>query len=158
IHSICRTHRVAWWCLPAHPAFVPSRRPKLRGRQDLLMTLISPAASNPGKPRGCLWRLEPLSLQLATHTHKPRSQTALGADAEFMQFSITVPGNQQEEHSMRRAALIALLLIAAAAFAPRPASAAYNLPWCAQYADDSNILNCAFTSMEQCQETVRGIG
>jgi len=54
---------------------------------------------------------------------------------------------QQEEKSMRIAALVILMLTAA--FAPHPAMAAYNLPWCAQY-DDSNILSCAFTSMRQC--------
>ena len=58
---------------------------------------------------------------------------------------------------MRMAAL-ALMLTTAALFAPQPAVAAYNLPWCAQYDDGSNILSCAFTSMQQCWETVRGIG
>jgi hypothetical protein len=74
-----------------------------------------------------------------------------------MQFSITVSTNQQEEQSMRISAFVALVLTAAAAFAPRPAAAAYDLPWCAQYYD-SNITSCAFTSYQQCMATISGIG
>ncbi len=59
---------------------------------------------------------------------------------------------------MRKSAFVVLTLAAAAAFAPQPASAAYDLPWCAQYADAGNILSCAFTSYQQCMATVRGIG
>jgi hypothetical protein len=74
-----------------------------------------------------------------------------------MQSSITVPTNQQEEQSMRISASVALVLTTAVAFAPRPATAAYNLPWCAQYYD-SNITSCAFTSYQQCMATISGIG
>jgi Protein of unknown function (DUF3551) len=58
---------------------------------------------------------------------------------------------------MRISAFVALTLVTMAAFAPRPAAAAYNLPWCAQYYE-SNILSCAFTSYMQCMATVSGVG
>jgi hypothetical protein len=58
---------------------------------------------------------------------------------------------------MRISAFVSLVLVAIAASAPRPAAAAYNLPWCAQY-DYSNVLSCAFTSLDQCLTTVRGVG
>ena len=58
---------------------------------------------------------------------------------------------------MRISAFVALMLTTAVAFAPRPATAAYNLPWCAQYYD-SNITSCAFTSYQQCMATISGIG
>jgi len=82
-------------------------------------------------------------------------QRLLGADAEFVQSSNTVSMANKRKNPMRVAALIILMLTAA--FAPQPAMAAYNLPWCAQY-DDSNILSCAFTSMRQCWESVSGVG
>jgi len=52
---------------------------------------------------------------------------------------------------------LALVLATAAAFAPRSATAAYNLPWCAQYVN-STILSCAFTSQQQCLATIDGVG
>jgi uncharacterized protein DUF3551 len=52
----------------------------------------------------------------------------------------------------------ALALATAAAFAPRPAAAAYNLPWCAQYYDRSAVRSCAFFTYEQCRTTMSGIG
>jgi hypothetical protein len=58
---------------------------------------------------------------------------------------------------MRISAFVALMLVTMAAFAPRPAAAGYNLPWCAQYYE-SNILSCAFTSYQQCMATVSGVG
>jgi hypothetical protein len=58
---------------------------------------------------------------------------------------------------MRISAFVAMMLTAAVAFAPRPATAAYNLPWCAYYSD-SSAYSCAFISMEQCLDSVRGIG
>ncbi len=58
---------------------------------------------------------------------------------------------------MRIAAFVALMLGTMAAFAPRPAAAAYNLPWCATYYD-SNVVACAFTSFEQCMTTISGVG
>jgi hypothetical protein len=74
-----------------------------------------------------------------------------------MQSSITVPTNQQEDQSMRTSAFVAMMLTAVVTFAPRSATAAYNLPWCAQYYD-SNITSCAFTSYQQCMATISGIG
>jgi len=56
---------------------------------------------------------------------------------------------------MRKAVFVVLMLGTVAAFAPRPAAAAYNLPWCATYYE-SSITSCAFTSFEQCMATVRG--
>ena len=58
---------------------------------------------------------------------------------------------------MRISAFVALMLTAVVTFAPRSATAAYNLPWCAQYYD-SNITSCAFTSYQQCMATISGIG
>jgi hypothetical protein len=55
---------------------------------------------------------------------------------------------------MRILACAALLF--AVAFAPRPAAAEYNLPWCATYYDMESITSCAFTSYEQCFATVGG--
>lgn len=31
-------------------------------------------------------------------------------------------------------------------------------PWCAQYADQSNITQCLFSTFEQCRATVSGVG
>jgi hypothetical protein len=63
---------------------------------------------------------------------------------------------QQEKMSMRISAFVVLGLVTAAL--PRPAAAAYNLPWCAQYFDRSAIRSCAFATREQCMATVSGIG
>src|SRR6266852_493021 len=68
-----------------------------------------------------------------------------------------IPIIQPEESSMRISAFVALMLVTAAAFAPRPAAAVYNLPWCATYYD-SNVVACAFTSFEQCMATISGVG
>ena len=57
---------------------------------------------------------------------------------------------------MRLAAFVVLGLMTAAL--PRPAAAAYNLPWCAQYFDRSAIRSCAFATHEQCMATISGIG
>jgi hypothetical protein len=40
---------------------------------------------------------------------------------------------------------------------PRPGEATY-WPWCSQYGRPSSAHACAFSSWEQCMETVRGIG
>jgi hypothetical protein len=58
---------------------------------------------------------------------------------------------------MRISAFVALILMTAAAFAPRPAVADYNLPWCANYYD-SNVVACSFTSFAQCMASVSGVG
>jgi len=59
---------------------------------------------------------------------------------------------------MRISAFVAFALTVAAAFAPRPATAAYNLPWCAQHYDMGTVLSCAFYTQEQCLATVSGAG
>jgi len=58
---------------------------------------------------------------------------------------------------MRILALTVLALVAASA-APGPAAAAFNLPWCAQYFDRSDIRSCAFYTYQQCRATISGIG
>ncbi len=58
---------------------------------------------------------------------------------------------------MRIAAFVALMLGTIAAFAPRPAAAAYNLPWCATYYG-IDVVSCVFTSFEQCMAAVSGVG
>jgi len=60
---------------------------------------------------------------------------------------------------MMRMMLIALVaLVAALVGDVRPSAAREWYPWCAQYADQSNITQCLFSSFEQCLATVRGIG
>jgi len=51
------------------------------------------------------------------------------------------------------AALAAVLIIQ-----PRSGEAAPYWPWCSQYDRSSFAHACAFSSWEQCMETVRGIG
>jgi hypothetical protein len=58
---------------------------------------------------------------------------------------------------MRILALM-LTLATAVAFAPRMAAAAYNLPWCARYTDQSYAVSCAFYTFQQCLTTVSGVG
>jgi hypothetical protein len=58
---------------------------------------------------------------------------------------------------MRKSAFVALMLVTAAGFVPRPAAAAHDLPWCA-FLSDSATYSCAFTSLQDCWATVRGIG
>jgi hypothetical protein len=48
-----------------------------------------------------------------------------------------------------------LFVATVVALAPRPAAAAYNLPWCATYYENS-IRSCAFMSYEQCFATIAG--
>jgi hypothetical protein len=87
------------------------------------------------------------------------SERVDGAAARFMQLWTPVPP-QPEKRSMRISASIPLTfatmtLAASAAMAPRPAAAAYNLPWCANYYEN-NVTSCAFTSYAQCFATVAG--
>jgi hypothetical protein len=58
---------------------------------------------------------------------------------------------------MRISAFVALMLVTVTAFAPRPAAAAYDLPWCA-YLSDSQTYSCAYRSLQECWATVLGIG
>jgi len=53
-------------------------------------------------------------------------------------------------------AVVAVVMLTAS---PRSA-AAIEYPWCAQYSggDDGGGRNCGFSTLEQCMETIRGIG
>ena len=57
-------------------------------------------------------------------------------------------------------AFFAAVVIAMLAGWPRPAAAAIEYPWCAQYSGDDGGggRNCGFSTLEQCMETVRGAG
>ena len=59
---------------------------------------------------------------------------------------------------MARLIFAALTLAAATMIPPHSADAAPNWPWCSYYGPDSFAHACAFSSWEQCMETVRGIG
>ena len=41
---------------------------------------------------------------------------------------------------------------------PRPSAAREWYPWCAQTADQRAIIDCSFTTFEQCRTTLSGIG
>jgi hypothetical protein len=60
---------------------------------------------------------------------------------------------------MTRSSFAMLALAAATLAAPSPGQAAPYWPWCSRYFDNtSNAESCAFSSWDQCMETVRGIG
>jgi Protein of unknown function (DUF3551) len=59
---------------------------------------------------------------------------------------------------MARLIFAALTLAAALLIQPRSGEAAPYWPWCSQYGRPSLAHACAFSSWEQCMETVRGIG
>lgn len=59
---------------------------------------------------------------------------------------------------MARSIFAALTLAAAMMIQPHGAHAAPYWPWCSQYGRPSFAHACAFSSWEQCMETVRGIG
>ena len=60
---------------------------------------------------------------------------------------------------MRTLALIALTGVSLLASRPQPSeAAAYNLPWCARYFDQSGITACSFYSYQQCMASVSGVG
>ena len=59
---------------------------------------------------------------------------------------------------MARLIFCALTLTAAVLIQPRSGEAAPYWPWCSQYGSPSFAHACAFSSWEQCMETVRGIG
>ena len=56
------------------------------------------------------------------------------------------------------ATLAATVTMMATMLGPRSADAAPYWPWCSYYGAPSYAHSCAFTSWEQCMETVRGIG
>jgi hypothetical protein len=60
---------------------------------------------------------------------------------------------------MMRTMLFAVATLVAALIGDvRPSEARAWYPWCAQYADQSNITQCLFSTFDQCLATVRGIG
>jgi hypothetical protein len=61
-------------------------------------------------------------------------------------------------HRMKAIIAAPVLLSAGLLLAPRPATAAYNLPWCAQYADMSYARTCSFLTYQSCITTLVGIG
>jgi hypothetical protein len=56
---------------------------------------------------------------------------------------------------MRTLLAVLGLLIAASAY---DRAAAVEYPWCADLGNDIGATNCGFTTLEQCQRTVRGTG
>jgi hypothetical protein len=56
-------------------------------------------------------------------------------------------------------ALCAVVAVAMLATSPR-STAAIEYPWCAQYSggDEGGGRNCGFSTLEQCMETIHGIG
>jgi hypothetical protein len=54
-------------------------------------------------------------------------------------------------------ALSTAVTLAAMTSLSRPAAAAIEYPWCAQYSRDGGR-NCGFVSFGQCMETARGAG
>jgi hypothetical protein len=59
---------------------------------------------------------------------------------------------------MRAIIFITLVPAVALVVAPRPVSAAYNLPWCAQLYTPWYVRSCAYETYEQCLATIRGVG
>ena len=59
---------------------------------------------------------------------------------------------------MNRTLLVLAAGVAVLVADPRPGAAREWYPWCAQYADTRNLIECAYTSFEQCQASVSGVG
>ena len=59
---------------------------------------------------------------------------------------------------MARLIFAVLTLVAAVLIQPRSGQAAPYWPWCSSYWNSGNSRQCAFSSREQCMDTVRGIG
>jgi Protein of unknown function (DUF3551) len=59
-----------------------------------------------------------------------------------------------------RPTIVALILAAAFVGAPQSASAQspYSYPWCAKYFSRVSATSCYYTSWQQCQTTLSGIG
>jgi len=66
--------------------------------------------------------------------------------------------HQEEEIAMARLIFAVLTLAAAVLIQPRSGQAAPYWPWCSSYWNSGNVRQCAFSSWEQCMDTVRGIG
>ena len=59
---------------------------------------------------------------------------------------------------MARLIFAVLTLVAAVLIQPGAGHAAPYWPWCSQYDTNGGAHACAFSSWEQCMDTVRGIG
>jgi len=59
---------------------------------------------------------------------------------------------------MRQMLFVLATAVAALVGDPRPGAAREWFPWCAQYADTRNLVECAFVTFEQCQASISGIG
>ena len=59
---------------------------------------------------------------------------------------------------MARLIFAVFTLVAAVLIQPRSGEAAPYWPWCSQYGPPTGIQSCAFSSYEQCMQTVWGIG
>jgi hypothetical protein len=66
--------------------------------------------------------------------------------------------HREEEIAMARSIFAGLTLAAAMMIHPHAADAAPYWPWCSQYDQSPYAHACAFSSWEQCMQTVRGIG
>jgi hypothetical protein len=53
---------------------------------------------------------------------------------------------------------LATVMMTVMVMAPRAADAAPYWPWCSRYYWPRDAYSCAFSSWEQCMDTVRGIG
>jgi hypothetical protein len=74
----------------------------------------------------------------------------------------TFRSRQEQEETMNPKIMTAALAFATVmmTMAPDSANAAPYWPWCSRYdyARGGGALSCAFSSFEQCMDTVRGIG
>ena len=59
---------------------------------------------------------------------------------------------------MARVIIAVLTLVTAVLIEPRSGEAAPYWPWCSRYQRPTAVESCAFSSYEQCMETVFGIG
>jgi hypothetical protein len=59
---------------------------------------------------------------------------------------------------MKQTLLVLAAGMAVLAADARPSAAREWFPWCAQTADIRAIVDCSFTTFEQCQATLSGIG
>jgi len=64
----------------------------------------------------------------------------------------------EEEIVMAKLIFAVLTLVAAVLMQPRSGGAAPYWPWCSQYDHPSYAHSCAFSSYEQCFQTIWGIG
>src|SRR5262244_3085547 len=79
--------------------------------------------------------------------------------ARMMQTTARISVDHPEEKiAMAKLIFAVLTLVAAVLMQPRSGGAAPYWPWCSQYDQPSYAHSCAFSSYEQCFQTVWGIG